>query len=79
MAGQSELLSYAVRIPVVLKYLGQLCLMIAALTLVPLGVCIMAGDFLVSLRYAAVVLGLAGLGFTLSRLRGGFFFSLRRW
>lgn len=68
MPARGDALKYAVRPRVILKYLGQLCLLLAAMTLVPL--CFAAGcaDAFVALRYLAVIAVLAGLGAGLSRL-----------
>jgi len=66
---QAIALSYAVRFRVVFKYFGQLCLVLAALTLVPLAVSVFFGDTTISLRYAIVITGLGALGSGLSRLR----------
>ena len=61
-------LSYAVRIGVVLKYLGQLCLVAVALTLVPLCISLASGEYGTSLRYLIVQLSLGTLGALCSRL-----------
>lgn len=53
-----RVLSYAVRGPVVLKYGGELALMLLVLTLVPLVVSLMAADWSSSLRYGLVCAGL---------------------
>jgi trk system potassium uptake protein TrkH len=55
-------LTYAVRHKVILKYLGQLTLMLAALTLVPLCVSLYFGDYGISLRYLIVIGLLGGYG-----------------
>jgi trk system potassium uptake protein TrkH len=55
-------LTYAVRHKVILKYLGQLALMLAALTLVPLCVSLYFGDYGISLRYLIVIGLLGGYG-----------------
>ncbi len=60
---------YAVRFRVVFKYFGQLCVILAILTLVPLGVSIFFGDTLLLLRYGIVAAGLTALGTILARLR----------
>jgi len=54
---------------VVLKYFGQLCLVLAALTLAPLVVSLIFGDVSISLRYGMVIIGLAALGAGLARLK----------
>jgi len=56
-------LTYAVRGKVILKYLGQLALMLAVLTLVPLGVSIYFGDYNLSYRYLIVIALLCAYGF----------------
>ena len=61
-------LSYPVRGPVILKYLGQLGLMLAMLTILPLSVSIFWGEYAISGRYLVVILTLALLGIPLSRL-----------
>ena len=68
-AKQATELRYAVRFRVVLKYFGQLCLVLAALTLVPLAVSVIFGDTRISLRYGMVIGGLAAFGAGLARLR----------
>ena len=69
MARQAKELSYAVRLPVLLKYFGQFCLVIGALTLVPLGASLIFGESHLSGRYGIVTLAVGGLGFLLSRIR----------
>jgi trk system potassium uptake protein TrkH len=61
-------LRYSVRPRPVLKYFGQLCIVLALLTLVPLVVSIIFGDYRVTLRYAIVVAGVFVTGFFLRRL-----------
>jgi len=61
-------LRYSVRPLPVLKYFGQLCVVLALLTLVPLVVSILLGDYRVALRYAIVVVGVFTMGFFLQRL-----------
>lgn len=58
MGNQANALRYAVRFRVVLKYFGQLCLVLAALTLVPLVMSLIFGDTHISLRYGLVIGGL---------------------
>ena len=69
MAKQATELRYAVRFRVVFRYFGQLCLVLAALTLVPLVMSIVFGDTSISLRYGMVIGGFAVLGAGLARLR----------
>ncbi|MEZ6854404.1 TrkH family potassium uptake protein [Halodesulfovibrio aestuarii] len=69
MTEQAAELKYAVRFRVVFKYFGQLCLVLAMLSLVPLSVSLFFGDTAISLRYGIVIGGLAVLGWSLVRLR----------
>jgi trk system potassium uptake protein TrkH len=69
LAKQAKELRYAVRFRVVFKYFGQLCLVLAALTLVPLVMSVIFGDTLISLRYGIVIGGLAAIGAGLGRMR----------
>ena len=68
MPARGDALKYAVRPRVILKYFGQLCLLLAAMTMVPL--CVAAGysDMNVAVRYVGVIALLTGLGAGLSRL-----------
>ena len=68
MIKQAEALRHAVRLRVILKYLGQLFLILAGLTIVPLSVSLWFQDTESSLRYILVILSLVGLGGPLSRL-----------
>ncbi len=61
-------LRYSVRPLPVLKYFGQLCIVLALLTLVPLVVSILLGDYPVTLRYSIVLVGVFTMGFFLQRL-----------
>jgi trk system potassium uptake protein TrkH len=61
-------LRYSIRPRPVLKYFGQLCIVLALLTLVPLVVSIIFGDYRVTLRYTIVVVGVFTMGFSLRRL-----------
>jgi len=54
VAKQATELRYAVRFRVVFKYFGQLCLVLAALSLVPLAMSLIFGDTPISLRQPAV-------------------------
>jgi trk system potassium uptake protein TrkH len=58
VAKQATELSYAVRFRVVFKYFGQLCLVLAVLTMVPLVISLIFGERYIALRYAIVVYGL---------------------
>jgi trk system potassium uptake protein len=51
----SSKLSYAVRIPVLAKYLGLLAFMLALLTLVPLAAAVLFQDYQIALRYLGVI------------------------
>ena len=59
MVKQATELRYAVRFHVIFKYFGQLCLVLAALTLVPLVMSMIFGDRIITLRYAIVIGGIA--------------------
>lgn len=61
-------LRYSVRPLPVLKYFGQLCIVLALLTLVPLVVSILLGDYPVTLRYSIVLVGVFTMGFFLQKL-----------
>lgn len=61
-------LSYAVRLPVVLKYLGQLALVLAVLTLVPLATALWYQDYAFVGRLSIVILAAGMTGAVLSRL-----------
>lgn len=61
-------LSYAVRVPVVLKYFGQLALVLACLTLIPLLVALWYEDYRFAVRLLAVVIGAGVAGAAFSRL-----------
>ena len=61
-------LRYSVRALPVLKYFGQLCIVLALLTLVPLVVSLVLGSYHVTLRYSVVVVGVFLIGFFLRRL-----------
>jgi trk system potassium uptake protein TrkH len=68
-AKQATELRYAVRFRVICKYFGQLCLVLAALTLAPLAMSVIFGDRIITLRYGIMISGLAALGTGLARLR----------
>ena len=63
-----RVLRYAVRPRPVLKYIGQLCFVLALFTVVPLSVALLTGDYGVSWRYGAVIAIVLALGFSLMRL-----------
>ena len=58
---QASTLAYAVRAKVVLKYLGQLMLLLAALDLVPTAVALRYGDGALVLRFTVMALLLAAV------------------
>ena len=64
MPGPARQLRTAVRFPVLYKYFGQLCLVAAVVTLVPLGVSIVCSEFAISFRYLLVIafFALVGVG-----------------
>ncbi len=72
MSRQPSELRYAVRFRVVWKYLGQLLLIVAALTLVPFFFSLVVGEYHITLRYVLVLGVLAALGFALSRIPRAF-------
>ncbi|GAB6145493.1 TrkH family potassium uptake protein [Desulfocicer niacini] len=63
-----QALLYSVRFSVVLKYFGQLNLVLAALALVPLTVSMLFGDYPISMRYMVVTGVFLAFGGGLSRL-----------
>jgi trk system potassium uptake protein len=69
VANEATELKYAVRFPVVCKYFGQLCLVLAAMTVVPLVMSLTFGDRHTGLRCGAVIGALAACGTALARLR----------
>lgn len=68
MSRQAAGLSYAVRFSVLKKYFGQLCLVIAALTLLPAAVSLIYGHTHITFRYAIVIVAMAGAGGSLGRM-----------
>jgi trk system potassium uptake protein TrkH len=62
-------LLYAVRWPVLGRYLGQLALVLALLTLPPLGVSLFYAEYPSSLRYLTVIALLVAVGWPLSRVQ----------
>jgi len=61
-------LSYAVRGAAVLRLCGQLARVLAALTSVPLAVCLLAGDSASAIRYALIALALLVTGAATARI-----------
>lgn len=68
MEQRVSVLSYAVRSRVVLKYCGQLGLMLAVLTVVPLCFALVEAEWQRALRYAVLCVGLLSAGGLLARL-----------
>ena len=68
VAERISVLSYAVRASVVLKYCGQLALMLAVLTIVPLGFALVESEWVSALRYAVLCGGLLLGGGVMARL-----------
>jgi trk system potassium uptake protein TrkH len=68
MEQRISVLTYPVRLRVVLKYCGQLGLMLAVLTLVPLSLALVETEWQRALRYAVICAGLLVLGARLARL-----------
>ena len=68
MEGESTLL-YAVRWPVLGRYLGQLALVLSLLTLPPLGVSLFYAEYPITLHYLTVIGLLLAAGWPLSRLQ----------
>jgi trk system potassium uptake protein TrkH len=69
MLRQVQALHYAVRWRVLAKYLGQLCLVVSLLTLGPLVAALGLDDPGLSWRCGGVLIGLAGAGMVLTRVR----------
>ncbi|MCB2180535.1 MAG: TrkH family potassium uptake protein [Desulfobulbaceae bacterium] len=69
MVKQATELRYAVRFRVIFKYFGQLCLVVAVLSLAPLLMSLFFGDTAISLRYVLVIVGLTVLGGVFTRLQ----------
>ena len=67
VATEATGLRYSVRPGVLVKYFGQLCLMLALLTCVPLVVSLVSGALAIALRYAVVIGFLGALGWLLFR------------
>lgn len=63
-------LRYPIRFKVVLKYLGQLNIVLSMLVLAPFTVSLLFRDYAISFRYGVVAVSLFALGIALSRLPG---------
>jgi trk system potassium uptake protein TrkH len=61
-------LRYSVRAVPVLKYFGELCVVLALLTVVPLVVSAILGSYTATARYSIVAVGIFVMGFFLRRL-----------
>lgn len=68
MPKQAAGLSYAVRFSVLAKYFGHLCLVVAALTVVPLTVSLFYGETPIAFKYGIVIVALAGTSGILGRM-----------
>ncbi len=68
MIKQAAALRHAVRLRVIFKYFGQLCLVLAGLTLVPFSVSLLFHDTESTMRYILIIVSLVILGGFLSRL-----------
>ena len=68
MENRINVLTYAVRQRVLAKYCGQLALMLALLTLVPLGFALLEAEWHAAMRYGMVCGGLVLVGGTMARL-----------
>ncbi|MBU1394928.1 MAG: TrkH family potassium uptake protein, partial [Gammaproteobacteria bacterium] len=68
MAERTDTLRYAVRWRVLLKYLGMLGVVLAALNSVPLAVAVLFGEFEVAGRYVVVLVALLVLALPLARM-----------
>lgn len=66
---QVESLSFAVRIRAVSRYSGQLCIVLAILSLVPCGISIVFGEYRFTLAYFLAASGLSVFGYILSRIK----------
>lgn len=64
-----KILQYAVRLPILFKYFGQLCIALSALSFVPFAVSLFFKDYLVSTRYGIVIGSVLAVGLVGSRLR----------
>lgn len=69
MSTKASALSYPIRARVVLKHFGQICVVVAALMLVPPLMSLVLDQGRNTLEYALTAAGLAALGITLARVR----------
>jgi trk system potassium uptake protein TrkH len=69
MTNSQSTLSYAVRLPTVAKYVGQLLIIQAILTVAPLAVAWYYGDFNIAARYAVIILLILILALPSTRLK----------
>jgi trk system potassium uptake protein TrkH len=63
-----NLLSYAVRIPVICKYTAQILLLLSILTLAPFIVSVITADYVIALHYLTVIILLFLISVPLSRI-----------
>jgi trk system potassium uptake protein TrkH len=63
-----RVLQYAIRLKPVMKYFGQLCIVLAAVTAIPFAVSLWLGNYQVSLRYGVIIICVVLGGFGLNRL-----------
>ena len=66
---QHKALSYAVRLPVLGKYLGQLAVVMCALVALPLLVSLYYAEYFLTVRYAVILACLLAVGVPASRVR----------
>lgn len=64
-----RMIHYAVRMPVLFKFFGQLCIVMACLSVVPLIAALAFGDLQVSGRYTVMIAVVLVLGMGLTRLK----------
>lgn len=69
MAQLRQELFFAARWPVIARYFGQFCLIIAVLNLVTLTAALLDGQFTVAACYALIIIGLFGGGWLLARIK----------
>lgn len=67
---QFEELSYAVRLPVVLKYFGQYCFVLSVLTLVPAVMAVLDASWWQAVCFGVLAIGSSTLGGLLARIGG---------
>ena len=70
-------LTYAVRPLVVAKYIGQLAVMLAILSLAPLGASLLFGEYALAVRHAIVIVLLLAVAVPTASQQGAVQFALR--